>query len=309
MRYVLKYITKFILVSMFFIGTIGGINSCIKPPKEFANPMIQFSENQGFVYHDTTMLLGDTIQIEIVANADADDFLTHFNTTIEKDTSLISIDTGIYHREFTYQKQIIKGIARNEKWSFYVRDRNGRKSELISLKLQLDSASIFGAIKTISSIKLGAQNNTEFGSFYSLSTQTVYNQAEAYENQSLIHLLYFYDLIETDANTISSPGASIDASVFQGPTGLSDWSLKNVARFVYQSNLTAADFDQSKNDSLILSNTFEFSIGKRKAKNLAQGQVYSFITESGIKGLFKVLQVDEKESGSIEIAIKMQDND
>lgn len=309
MRYVLKSITKFTLVSMIFIGAIGGINSCIKPQREFENPMIQFSESQGFVYQDTTMLLGDTILIEIVANADGDDFLTHFNTTIEKDTSMISIDTGIYHHQFSYQKQIVKGIARNETWSFYVRDRNGRKSELISLNLQLDSASIFGAIKTISSIKLGAQNNSEYGSFYSLATQTVYDQAEAWENQSLIHLLYFYDLIETDANTISSPGASIDPSVFQGSTGLSDWSLKNVTRFVYQSNLTVEDFDQSKNDSLILSNTFEFSIGKRKAKNLAPSQIYSFVTESGIKGLFKVLQVEEKESGAIEIAIKMQDND
>ena len=298
--------SKLFVISSIIAGCFI-ITGCKKENKIYPVPAIQFITKQGYVFNDTTLLLNNTIKIGIIAETNSDEELTQFNTTIDKDSIITSIDTGIYANKFEYEKKIIKGIAENEIWSFYIRDRDGRKSNVISITFKLDFASIFSDIKYIPSIIFGAQNNASTGSFYSLSTEQIYTQSEAYNNQSLINLLYFYDLIETDENTISSPGANIDDSVFPGSTGLSNWTEINTTRFVYQDNISPEEFDICNNDSLILSNTFEFASGKRKAKNLAQGYIYSFVTEDEKKGLFKVIDVQNEETGTIEISIKMQD--
>ena len=198
-------------------------------------------------------------------------------------------------------------MANNEKWSFYVRDRDGRKSNTLSILLQKDSNSVYGNISHLPEINFGAQNNNDYGSFFSLSNGQIYHQDDAFNLQSAINLVYYYDLIEEDENTIASPGANIDASFFPGQTGITNWTIRNTTRFELRENLIDSDFDQCQNDSLILHNTFEFASGKRKSKNLEDGNIYAFVTESGIKGLFIVHEVEGEEEGRIKISIKMQE--
>lgn len=276
--------------------------------KSYPPPQIQFITESGFVYQDTTLMLGDSARIGISAKTNSNEPLTHFNyTIIQDDTNITSIDTGIYTNNFRYQKLITKGISYEETWQFYVRDRDSRKSEVISITLKKDSASIFGEIIHIPSIVFGAQNNNSEKSFYSLSTQQLYSLDEAFNNQGKIDLLCFFD-DEGDENTVSSPGANINESVFPGPHGLINWDTRNTTRFVEMEELSAADFDACSNDSLILANTFTFSSGKRKAKNLVPGDIYSFVTGIGErKGLFKVIDVQGQDEGIVEIAIKMQE--
>lgn len=308
MRYVITNITK-VLTFIIIVFIFNAFLSCTKEKKEYPNPSIDLISEIGFTSTKSTFLLGDSVVFGFTASTNSDVALTHFNLTIEKDDVITSIDSGIYNQTFRYEKKIRKGLARNEKWSFYTTDRDGRKSSLVSVELLLDSASIFGDIKSFPNVILGAQKNTTVGGFYSFSFEEVYSLTEAFTKQDNVDLLYFYDFIEGENNTLSSPGANLDASVFEGDNAPSLWTVKNTTRFVFLANVGAEDFDQSKNDSLILANAFEFPVGKRKAKNLAKDHIYAFQTEKGLQGLFKVLAVEDQGEGTIQIALKTQNND
>ncbi|MBN2776668.1 MAG: hypothetical protein JXR36_03450 [Bacteroidales bacterium] len=283
------------------------LSSCVQEETYYPNPNIEFKTETGYAFLDTSLLLGDSVLIGIVANTNSNVALTHFHYLIQNDSLITRVDTGIFVNEFNYNKLIVKGVAENETWFFYVRDQSGRKSDTISITFHKNEESIYGGIETISSIILGAQNNTTMGSFYSFSENQVYDIENAFNNQSKINLLCYYDFIDGDENTISSPGASIDNSIYTGSYALSNWTIKNTTRFIYKDNISIAEFDACNNDSLIVYNSFEFITGKRKAKNLSNGDIYAFVTEDGKKGLFKVLNVNETDSGTIEILIKMQD--
>ena len=303
-RYAKKHISQIALLLFILLMAFGG---CNKSEQYFPPPSIEFDTTNGYLSGDTTLLLGANIKIRIKAFTKSDVALTHLNITGIRDSFLTSFDTGIYGNAFDYTLSLSKGIALNEEWQFYVRDRQGRKSETLSVHLEKDAASIFGGIKQLNSIVLGAQNNASNGGFYSFETGQNYALASAYELQQKINLLYFYDLIETDANTIASPGANIDESVFGGEYGLANWTSRNTVRFKLESDLTVADFYKCMNDSLIVTNTFVFSSGNRKAKNLAPGIIYSFVTDADRKGLLMVKEVEGTNDGHVTFDIKMED--
>jgi len=279
-------------------------NGC-KPETNYANPDIRFVAGPGFLSQDTVLMLNDTVNIGIIADTGSDQELTHLHISINRDSVESKIDTALFTKHLEYSRIIVKGIAASETWTFYVRDRARRKSEAISLTLGLDKSSQYGKIDSLTLV-LGAQDHPEKGSFASLANGKVYNTSDAFADQGRIHLVYYYDPVTGDQNTVASPGANIDGSIFNGPEGLSNWSVKNTTRFNPAGNLTAADFDRCRNDSLLLTNTFDFETGKRKAKTLTPGQVYSFVTDSGIMGLFKVNSVTGKQDGTISLTVKMK---
>jgi len=47
--------------------------------------------------------------------------------------------------------------------------------------------------------------------------------------------------------------------------------------------------------------------GKRKAKNLVAGKTFSFKTQDALFGIFRVIEVEGTNSGTIIIDIKVQD--
>ncbi|HBS88807.1 MAG: hypothetical protein A2W91_03965 [Bacteroidetes bacterium GWF2_38_335] len=307
--YIIRYANLSITIWVFSFLTVGIIfNGCKEDEEVFPYPEISFVIENGFLHNDTLLLIGDTVKIGIIAKTSSDDELTHFNYSVTQDGIESSVDTGIWTNQFTYTKQIVKGVAENETWEFYVRDREGRKSQVITLTLTKNEASLYGNIRKIPSIIMGAQNNTTTGSFYSLFEETLFNLDAAFANQEKVDILYYFDLLTGEDNTISSPGANVDASVFPGASGLSNWTILNTTRYVFQDSVTIEEFDNCHNDSLILYNTFEFMTGKRKAKNLQPGHIYSFITNNdGKKGMFKVVNVTGAEEGIIEIEVKIQE--
>lgn len=303
-RYALCNISN-CLIFCFVILSV--LSSCNKPEQSYPAPEIHFITTDGFTFSDTTLLLGAKVKIGFSASTNSPDALTHINITSLRDTILTSFDTGIYNNQFDYILNLSKGVALEEKWQFYVRDREGRKSETIEINLKKDSASIFQNICILDPVILGAQNNGNTGSFFSFASELVYPLQTAFTMQDQIQLLYYYDLIEADEHTISSPGANIDASVFPGEHGIPNWTVRNTLRFIQMQNLLVSDFENCQNDSLIEFNTFVFTSGYRKAKNLAPGNIYAFVSDTGRKGLFLVKSVDGNEAGNIEITIKMEE--
>jgi hypothetical protein len=303
-RYAKRYITPGRLLRLLAVLFML-LEGCRTEVPFYPNPDIRFVDVPGYLDHDTTLLLHDTVRVGLVAMTGSNHELTHLHITIRRDTVATHIDTGLFTNELDYSRAIIKGIAASETWSFYVRDRDSRKSDEISISLHLDTASTWSPVDHLPSVVMGAQANTNTGSFYSLTAQQTRNLEDAFADQASINLLYYDEPVSGDENTIASPGANVDASIFTGIQGLSNWTVRNTTRFLFEADIVPEEFDNCLNDSLILANTFDFETGKRKAKNLKPGQVYAFVTDSGRKGLFKVVDVEGREEGFVEISIKM----
>lgn len=289
---------------IFIISTL--LFGCKKEEhKEAVAPSIQFVTETGFVYKDTLLKTADKFRIGIICKAGTYN-ITHYNYTFRNEKGKNPMDSGMNSIGFRWETVLSKGSSKTEIWSFYVRDREGNASDTIHITIKLDSNSVYGKIISVPEITLGAQDNTVDPEFYSLTTKQTYNAAQAYQNQNLIDLVYYYDPITGDNNSIASPGANIDSTLFTGSNAMKTWLIKNTTRFEY-TTLTGTDFNASNNDSLILANTFPFASGKRKAKNLVAGNIYSFVTQNSQKGLFMVNNVSGTNAGSIKISLKIQD--
>lgn len=290
---------KLLILFLFMLVTIY---SCKKEENAYPPPSIQFITGDGYVSNDTILQLGETFKIGVKAeNPDVN--LTNFIIKVESDEIETYLDSGMNTPSLNYEKTIIKGIKAVEKWVFIIRDKDGKSAE-ISLNIQKDTASAYGNIFYYPSIIMGAQNNS-IGSFYSISEDSVYNLESAFNNQNKIDLCYYYDFIETDENTIASPGANIDESVYPGANSLSNWTRRRTTRFKL-TDLTDNDFQHASNDSLLIA-AYGQSEGKRKAKNLQGGNIFSFKNEDGKLGLFKVNSVSGTDEGFVDISIKVQE--
>ena len=278
------------------------IIGCEKEKTNHPLPSINFVTDSGYVYSDIILSLGETFKIGIDAN-NPNVNLTNFIIKVESDTLEVFLDSGMNTPSLSYEKTLVKGIKDSEKWIFIIRDRDSKSNE-ISFNISMDSSSSYGNINYFQSVELGAQNNS-MGSFYSLSEDSVYTLNQAFNNQNNIDLCYFYDFIDIDENTIASPGANVDESVYPGESGLSNWSTRRTSRFKI-ANISDEDFFNATNDSLLLA-VYGQSEGNRKAKNLQDGIIFSFKNNDGKVGLFKVNSVLGTDAGTINISIKVQE--
>lgn len=267
----------------------------------YAPPTINFITGDGFVYSDTVMELGEVFKIGIEAD-NPNVNLTNFIIRVESDVIETYMDSGMNTPNLHFERYITKGIKTSEKWSFIIRDRNGKSSE-VSFVVEKDTASAYGEIVYMPDIDIGAQNNLTPG-FFSLSEGLTYTLSEAFMNQQLIDFCYYYDFIDTDENTIASPGANIDETVFPGDEGLLNWVTRRTTRYKL-ADITEEDFDNANNDSLLIA-VHGQSEGNRKAKNLKTDNIFAFKNEDGKIGLFRVNSIFGTDDGKVNISIKVQ---
>ncbi len=276
------------------------IVGCEKNEIEHPPPTIQLLSGAGFVSVDTILKLGEQFQVGIEAS-NPNVNLTNFIIRVETDEMETFLDSGMNTPNLHYEKYITKGISDSEKWIFIIRDKDGKSSE-VSINIELDSSSDYGEIDYFSDIVLGAQNNN-IASFYSLENNT-YLLSDAFQNQDKIDFCYYYDLIDTDENTIASPGANIDGSIYPGSEGLQNWSVRRTSRFKL-TDVSEEDFLGATNDSLLIA-AHGISDGNRKAKNLDQGKIYAFKNEDGRIGLFHINSISGTNEGQVNISVKVQ---
>ncbi|MBU0489623.1 MAG: hypothetical protein KKA07_09920 [Bacteroidetes bacterium] len=275
------------------------VSSC-KKTEDVSKPEIQILCESGYICENAILGPGEDVELKFSYSANGAP-VTCFSQRLFSESSTTVVDSGIYAENGTFIVRISKSLVLLEKWEFFVRDRNGNNSDTIKIELHLDTAAQFGQITRIGSATLGAQTSTTAGSFFGISSATVYDAQQAFQNQTQINLVYYYDFITSDANTIASPGANIDTSVFSGQYNLPNWTTLNTTRFV-QTSVAENDFLSATHDSIILANGFVFASGKRKAKNLTAGDVYAFDNEVNT-GLFLVRQVSGTGDGSITIEL------
>jgi len=229
--------------------------------------------------------------VGINAESDGVDMLSNIVITVN-DFELVN--ESINQHEYMENFSLVKGVAESEVWKFTVEDVDGKSAE-ISLTLNREYE-----LLSMTSAGLGAQDNTSIGSFYSFSLQEVLMQGDAFENQESVDLLYYFD--GADENIIASPGANVSDDIFTGTSGLVNWTTLNETRY-YKTSLATGDFTSLVNDGDIISN-YVVADAKRKAKNLSEGDIYTFRTSSGRYGAFKVVTVTGAAEGSIDIEIK-----
>ena len=286
---------------MILLLTIMGMVAC-KKENEPSPPMIAFFEDSTLVSSDTMLKAGSAFRVGLRA-VQGDTYITNiYVARIFEGGMEVIIDSGIHDWQFDYYKTFNKGVYPSEKWIFRVKDISGLWAETGFTLTNLPGSN-YDSVLYFPAIQLGAQQNTGIGSFLDINHNHVYFQDDAYHVQDSIEFLYYYDPAG-DANTISSPNANIDATIYTGATSLTNWTIKHEVRF-YKTTLSTSDFDAVLTDSLLIA-SYDALNAKRKAKNLTSGDVYSFKTAHGKFGLFKVLTVTGAETGSVDFAVKIQ---
>jgi hypothetical protein len=278
------------------------LSSCKK--KDNAPPQIHLTSATGYVYKDSLMAVGKNFKVELSAEFGGDATITNIIIRNEHDGVVTNyFDTGINNESIKISKILTKGVYNTEKWTFMAIDKNGGNAS-VSFIISRDPNSQFGSIRHMDAT-MGAQLSNLYGSFLSLNSGQYFFQDSAFAHQDSIEMLYYYDAISSDANTIASPNANIDPSVYNGASGLINWTIKNETRY-YKTTLTVGDFNAAANDSLLLV-AYSEPNAKRKAKNLVSGDIYSFKTTHNKYGLFHVQQVTGLDTGSITVNILIQE--
>jgi hypothetical protein len=293
------------LVSLLIIASVLLFISCeeeesVKRP----NPTISIISDLTYVSDDTTISVGKIFTIGINADYNGYNMLTNFIVKINGERY---IDLGIYKETYIKEVEITKGLEDIEEIEFIIRDIEGN-SDSTSLTITKNPNVVYGEIEEYKDIPLGAQNSTEYGSFFSLSNGTVYDLESGYNNSELIDIVAYYDDFDKlEKWILGSPGANIGELVFPGEFAIDNWETVNTTRYPSSAiDVTVDEFDSAQNDSILLVHSFAFDSGKRKAKTLEPGDIFSFVREDNLIGMFKVVSTSGTNSGSIIVDFKIQ---
>ncbi|HPK05024.1 MAG TPA: hypothetical protein PK908_03950 [Bacteroidales bacterium] len=295
------------LIVILLISMIWGC----KEEEKSKPPVINFKIGEVYTQNNDTVAVGGELFFGIQARSDNSN-LTNF--TIKKklpDESMITVmDTAIFTQYLEIDKRLFQNVEPVVTWVFSVMDRERFTAE-ISLVVYKDPNSKFGGIYHIPSVKLGYQNNTEFGQFLIPSAGKTYGVDSAYLFQNEIDILcYFKNEDNPPGPSLSSPGEmdnfSDDAKKLY-PT-IIDWQTRNYTLWDISAEgtpIAVEDFNAAQNDSLLIV-SYNDVWGKKKFKWATAGKVIPFKTAAGKIGLVHVLQNDNTDNGYMVMDIKIQ---
>lgn len=296
------YFLHTLRIEILFITIIVFIlSSCQKKEDNVEAPEVSFL-NMNSVYCDTSLMMGSNMKFIIKASGSEVFPITNL---VVKSGSGVFLDSGLYSANVLYELNIAKGPSATESWSFFVMNK-ARQSKAIQVTITLSDSSDFNPVDSYTQIRLGAQNNTSIGSFWSPADNTVHFLSSACQIQEAIHFIYYYGTGSLAVNecTLSSPNDNDAPSVFTGTCGLAGWNVRNESRYLLTS-LNEQDFNQVSNDSLLIA-SYDPILAKRKGKNAAPGQVWSFRFQNGKLGLMYIHEAIHGTEGSILFSIKIQ---
>jgi hypothetical protein len=273
-------------------------------------PLILMETGSGFIEDSSVVAIGYPCRIGIRCQQ-GDAPITNLVLTLETENGKeTALDSGMYSSGFLYEKTLAYGASDFERWTFMIRDKNG-KSDTVMLTIRRNLSSAFGPIAEYSSVDLGAQGSLLPGSFFSVADGMVYTSAEAGDHQQDINLItYWGDQVSPVTNfTLSSPGESDVTAYFPMIGG---WVQPyNETRYKPDSlSIPVSAFEAAFNDSLIITNYTSATIGKRKFKSARPGYIIPFQVTTGPaagkRGLIRVNSMEEGINGRINVDIKVQ---
>ncbi len=159
-------------------------------------------------------------------------------------------------------------------------------------------------------IILGGQTNSSYGSFYSISEDSVYLKANADLNPAKIDFIYcFLSNVAGDSSIITAPSDPIfnlpsDQTPF---LSVKNWAVKNNTTFL-QLDINSLEFNALTNDSLFI-NDLDSNVIATKSTKLMVGDVVGFKTASGKFGAYCVKAINNTnvQTRSITLDLKIQE--
>jgi len=291
----MKKFAKLLLFILIFSFVLAFI-SCSKKEENSNPPIIELIAADGFISNDTIAGPASSLKFKVNCKSNGKHVLT--NIIVSSNNTRV-VDEGIYAEELMQDVVLTKNSDLVEVIEFTIRDINGGEAS-VSVIVELDESAGDAEPIWYKNIELYAQNSENTKGFLSLAEGQTFQLDEAMNDQANIHLLYYYDMVDSDENTLSSPGANIDDSIYP----LSGWTTRNTTRFISKS-LTQQEFE-AINSVLFLVDSYNTS-GNRKAKNLKVGNIYSFKDEARNKhGMFRVNSVEGEDQGHVVITIVVQ---
>ncbi len=266
------------------------------------NPTINFLGGNGYVSTDVTVAAGSALKFGITSasNTSSGAKLTNFKITrVFNNTPMVVLDSTI---NVTYYNVDISTAASQsagqEKFIFRITDKDGKYAEISVTVTTTPSA---GPINSWTQRILGAQSNITGSSFASVNGN-VYTLADAKANAALIDWLYFYGA--TNLATLACPADPDAQTVFNNATnGIQTWTVKNLTLFKKVTDQIV--WTDITDDSIIVEQTAS-GVDQTKIPNLAQGDILAFISQSGKKGMIRVVAITTGSDGTMTIDVKVQ---
>ena len=290
------------MLSLSLLSTAILLTACKKNEDDpVIPPSIMLVSEAGYISTDISVAAGENIKVK-VSMQKGDLNMTNFLIDVYTNDTQTYFDTGMNTDFLVWEGIFIKTLADVEEWKFIVRDSEGNAAST-SIMISLDTSTQYPSLIHYSPVDFGAQANQQLGGCYNLIDSSMYFHGDVALDTSLqagIDMLCYYD--DIDKNTIASSGANIEEGIF--PVNPSSWTITNETRY-FETSLSVDDFNNAVNDSIIIAN-YDEGEAKRKAKKLQADNIYTFRTQSGKLGIFKVNSVNGTNEGSINISLKIQ---
>jgi len=273
-------------------------------------PQIMLLSDTVYTPNGAVVEIGQSLKFGIVASGNEAN-ITNFTIRIRSaGNERTVLDSGMNVGSFAVDETFFQGVEDTAEWVFSVMDKN-RLISSTSIIIYKDPNSTFGGIRHYSSIVIGMDENNQAGHFFAPSTGNVWMQDSAMMNQDLVDVLIYFKMSEDNgvlkpSPTFSSPGET-ENGAFEFYPSLAEWETLNYTKYDIRADngVTHEAFDNAHNDSLLIV-SYDDVWGKRKYKWATAGIIIPFITNSGKKGLIRVIQADEFADGIIEFEMKIQ---
>jgi hypothetical protein len=284
------------------------LSSCTKEDLSETNPAVTLKTGTEYTLNNASVPVGGELVFGILADADGASIT---NLTIKRNTGtnlITEIDKGMFETSGLLDTTVsfTKSPAEQEIWTFSIMNDH-RDTASASIVIKLGEGSAYKEIDYFPSITIGYQENTELPHYLDLNSGIAYNASTISGNESLVDLVSYYYLSSgTSSPTLSCPSYT---TARENYPEINSWSVKNSVLYDYKTTdndlISVEQFDAAQNDSLLV-NGYIPSSTSGTCKFCYTGKIIPFKTDQGKYGLIKVIRADEVNTGSIEIAIKIQ---
>ena len=305
----LKNITKMKKLILSFLGIAAiaatTLTSCKKDSDEAtpdaSTPTITIITPSG---GNASVGLNQDVVVSLKFDAATDQKLAKITRTSDQSGSTArSWDLNSNPTTYTFLDTIPgEDVAGTYKYTYTIADKNNNtNSTTISIVVAGASG---GELNSYSTVIFGAQSNATLGSFYDATKNIVYKQADAKTHSADVDFAYYYGA--NNHATIAAPINSDAKSIFNNAnTGIQTWSTQNATQ-IAESGISASAFDALTADTDIVSDAAKLSSSTTAMTNLSVNSVLVFKAHNGKYGVAKVIAVDQNNTGSITISVKIQ---
>jgi hypothetical protein len=290
---------------LFLIILIAG---CKEEEGTDKQPFIIFKQGNEFTTDGDSIPVGAQMKFGIQAVGGGAVITDLRVKRILSEETIVELDKGMYRAEGGLDTTLVyvKGSSYEEKWTFFIQNSN-RDTASISLTVYIGLGSAYGPISYYPSITLSYSENQDYPHYLDLYSGVAFGKQDVSGHEADIDLAAFWYV----TSGLSSPTLTCPAypSAQTYYPEFANWPVKNSTTYDYKSTdnnlITIGQFDAAENDSLLV-NGYKPQNVSGLCKYCYTGKVIPFKTADGKYGMVKVIRADEMNTGTMEIAVKMQ---